>query len=412
MKKYDIGFNQAVDLAMRNINLLETETISIINAVNRISAEDVCSIVDSPSINASIKDGYAVISRDILNAAPDSPVKLKIIGSIAAGDQADQVVTPGKTIRILSGAPIPTGADAVLAEEFTEAEESDIFAKADAENGRNILPQGSDVKKGEILAKTGQKLAPAMISLLVAGGISQVSVFRKPVVGLLATGSEVLLPGKSLQKGKLFASNIALQNAWFTFLGMKTNIQVAGDTFEDISNRVKDLLAISDVLVTSGGAWKGDRDLIIKVLSDLGAEILFHRVRMGPGKAVGMAQLHGKTVFCLPGGPTSNEMAFIMIAFPAILKMAGFNRSPYLHLTGKLDKEIKGQSDWTQFIQCMIIQNGPEVMLSPMKMKSRLASMSKTQAIVLIPEGVEKIPSGSVIPYVCMDQSVFSMPFS
>jgi molybdopterin molybdotransferase len=410
VKKYDIGFKPAFDLAVRNVNLLETEMVPVIRAVDRIPAVDLSARVDSPSVDVSIKDGYAVISRDLSKAEPDSPVKLKVVGSLAAGEQADRTVTAGKAIRILSGAPIPRGADAVLAEEFTEAVQRNIHARAVAEKGRNILVRGADVKKGETLVRTGQKLTPAMISLLVAGGISEVSVFRRPRVGLLATGSEVLLPGKSLKKGKLFASNLALQNAWFTSLGMETNILVAKDTAKEISRRVETLLAISDVLVTSGGAWKGDRDLTIKVLSGLGAEILFHRVRMGPGKAVGMARLNGKPVFCLPGGPTSNEMAFIMIALPAILKMAGYNRSPYPYLTGKLEKEIRGQPDWTQFIQCQVILNGSEMLLRPMKMKSRLDSMSRTQAIVQIPEGVEKIPADSVVPYLCMDPGLFSPP--
>jgi len=122
-----------------------------------------------------------------------------------------------------------------------------------------------------------------------------------------------------------------------------------------------------------------------------------------------MGLLDRKPVFCLPGGPTSNEMAFLMLALPAILKMGGYRRSPFLHLSARLEKDIDGVIDWTQFVECMLVKSGPEVMLRPEKIKSRLASISRTQAIVRIPEGTIGIPAGTVVPYVCMDNSVFSV---
>ena len=328
MTEYDIGFNEAAGLSMQKVNVLGSETVSIMTASGRIAAEDIYAGVDSPSVDASLKDGYAVISSDLSEAAPDAPVRLDVTGRIAAGDEAQKRVMSGKTIRVLTGAPVPAGADAVLAEEFAKTGQDYIHAGKGAEKGRNILPQGSDVRKGEMLIKAGHQLTPPVISLLVAGGVSRACVFRRPAVGLLATGSEVLLPGSPMESGKLFASNAALQNAWLSSFGMETDIKQAGDRHGEISHKVNELSLTSDVLITSGGTWKGDRDLIIKVLTGLGADIVFHRVRMGPGKAVGLAVFRGKPVFCLPGGPTSNEIAFLMIALPAILKMAGGDRFP------------------------------------------------------------------------------------
>ena len=140
--------------------------------------------------------------------------------------------------------------------------------------------------------------------------------------------------------------------------------------------------------------------------------MLFHRVRMGPGKAVAMGILDNKPIFCLPGGPASNESAFMMIVFPAILKIAGFTHCPYLSLTGKLEKEITGQSDWTQIVQCQIVQKYPDIILRPQKLKSRLMAMSKTDAIVKIPEGVEKIEAGEIVPFICYNRDLFSSPIS
>ena len=201
-------------------------------------------------------------------------------------------------------------------------------------------------------------LTPAKVGLVVAGGIEEVSVFRRPVVGLLATGNEVMLPGKRPETGKLFASNLALQDAWLRLWSMTTRVRQAGDSFEDLTSAVESMLSECDVLLTSGGAWKGDRDLIVKVLDKLGWDLIFHRVRLGPGKAVAMGFLRGKPIFCLPGGPPSNEAAFLLIAFPAITRMAGYRGLPYSRLTGVLEKDVRGQKDWTQVIHCRVERLG------------------------------------------------------
>jgi molybdopterin molybdotransferase len=359
-----------------------------------------------------LKDGFAVKADDIAAASPDSPVTLKLSGYVAAGGDAGAALSNGEAARVLSGAPIPPGADAVLSEEFSRAEDGYVQAFADAGPGRNIMPRGSDVANGERLAGRGRVLTPGVLSLLTAGGLSVVSVFRMPRVGLIATGSEVLLPGRTLERGKLYASNVVLQDAWLKAMGCRPSISAAGDSHEEIAAAAKSSLLNSDAIITSGGAWKGDRDLVVSVFEKMGCSILFHRVRMGPGKAVGVGLLDGKAVFFLPGGPTSNEMAFLMIAFPAVLKMAGHAFLPYICQYGILEKEVRGQRDWTQFLQCMVSRHNRETRLHPVKLKSRLASMASAQALIKIPEGVESIPAGSTIPFICMDQSLFKHSLS
>ena len=247
------------------------------------------------------------------------------------------------------------------------------------------------------------------LGLLVAGGISRLKVFKKPKIGLLAIGSELLLPGANFSKGKLYASNVGVQNAWCKSLGFETDVQIAGDTPSEISARVKKMLENADIIITSGGAWKGDRDFVIRVLADLGWKFLFHRVRIRPGKAVGMGTVDRKPVFCLSGGPASNEIAFIMIALPAIHQMTGAKSSPYLHLNVKLEKSVRGVLDWTQFLHCRVIQSDSETLLRPIKLKSRLSSIAESQAIIQIPEGTEEIPAGSVVSSICLDRNTFSI---
>ena len=303
---------------------------------------------------------------------------------------------------MLSGAPIPEGADAVLAEEFAEVGPGQIKAMAHSEPGRNILTKASEIRAGEVLVRAAEMLAPAKIGLVVAGGIEEAWVFRRPVVGLLATGSEVLLPGERPETGKLFASNLALQDAWLRLWSMTTRVRQAGDSFEDLTSAVESMLSECDVLLTSGGAWKGDRDLIVKVLDQLGWELIFHRVRLGPGKAVAMGFLGGKPIFCLPGGPPSNEAAFLLIAFPAVTQMAGYPSSPYRRLTGVLEKEVSGQKDWTQVIHCRTERRGPSICLIPLDGKRRLSSMARADGLVLIPEGIDHIPAGAAVQFICL----------
>ncbi len=398
----DIGFAQALDLARKNISTLGHETVPTSELVGRVCAEDAIALIDYPSTDSSLKDGYAVVSREVAHADEENPVVLKVTGILGAGDPCHLAVTPGHTVRVLSGASIPGGADAVLAEEFAREEIEEIKAFACAERGRNILVKGSEISEGELLVSAGEVLTPAKISLAVAGGIEGVSVFRRPTVGLLATGDEVMLPGRRPEKGKLFASNLVLQDAWVRSRSMTTIVRQAGDSFPSLTSAVEFMLSQCDILITSGGAWKGDRDLIVKVLDQLGWDMLFHRVRMGPGKAVAMGLLGGKPVFCLPGGPPSNEAAFLLIAFPAVLRMAGHNGSPYLLSTGVLDKDVGGQSDWTQIIHCKAEKRDRTTSLTPLDSKKRLRSMAKADGLVLVPEGVESIPAGTSVEFISL----------
>lgn len=403
----DIGFDEALDLVRQNISPMARETVPVEMAVGRVAACEVHAKVDSPSLDASLKDGYAVFSADLDNANPGSPVCLKLAGHLAAGDAPGHPVKPGHAVRILSGAPIPAGSDAVVAEEFTDRGSPVIKVFAPLQKGRNILEKGSDVHNGEKIADAGCVLSPQMIGLMAAAGIFELPVYRRPCIGLLATGSEILLPGKPFESGKLYASNVALQQAWLCDGGFDVQMRVSGDTEEQMAEEIHGLSRHVDVLLTSGGAWKGDRDLVVRVLESLGCEMIFHRVRMGPGKAAGMGILDGKPVFCLPGGPASNEIAFLFLAYPAIRKMAGLGFSPYLHLYGRLEKTVSGQKDWTQFVQCDIEIHEHKILLHPKKLKSRMAAMAKTPAVVIIPEGEEEIAGGSQAGFVCFDLSVF-----
>ncbi len=405
---YDISFREAVRLSQAHAVPMHREVVPVNQGVGRIAATEARSLVDSPSADVSVKDGYAVISHDVATASAEHPVFLQVVSSAAAGDRLQHEVKPGQAIRVLSGALLPKGANAVLADEFTRCHGDLVEARADSHEGRNILAQGLDAQAGEVLAKPHQDLTPSVVGLMVAGGIAEVEVFRRPRVALLGIGDEVLLPGMEQKYGSIYASNLALQEAWLLSHGLPSHTRVCGDSFREIAQSVDTLTEVADVLLTSGGAWNSERDLIVKVLESLGWGVRFHRVRMGPGKAVAMAVREGKATFCLPGGPPSNEAAFLTIALPAVLRMYGSESWPYPRLSGRLSAELTGQRDWTQIVHCRVSRDGAEFNLEPLPMMRRLISMARAEGLCFIPEGTERIPGGSMVPFYCIDKTVLA----
>ncbi len=392
-----IAFDQAYQLTLAHIRPLALETVDLLHAAGRIAGQDFLARVDSPSLDVSLKDGYALLAADIQGAGPQSPVQLKLVGSIAAGDDWHGAIGPGEAVRILSGAALPQGTDAVVAEEFTQALAGAIQILKQTDAGRNVLPQGSDVHSGQLMVSAGQKLYPTLIGLLAAAGHHQAQVVGRPRVAILATGDEVLAPGQPLVQGKLYASNLFTLAAWCLHYGFEVETLVLRDDAEIIRPALLDCLERFDAVLTSGGAWKGEHDLVVQILDQLGWQKVYHRVRMGPGKAVGFGLFEGKPVFCLPGGPPSNHMAFVQLALPGLHKLAGEPKPGLPQVCAVMADAISGQVDWTQFVHGRLVQEDQRLLFQPMKYKSRLQEMAQTEAIACIPEGLEMIPAGSQV---------------
>jgi molybdopterin molybdotransferase len=397
-KTLPLGLDEALQMTLGHIDPLDVEDVMLLDGVSRALAADMNARVDSPSIDASLKDGYAVISRQVQGASAERPVSLKLIGSMAAGATGNVQVLPGTTVRVLTGAMIPSGADAVVAEEFVTVSEEKITFLRDAEPGRNILPKSSDVASGKTVASRGAVLTPGLIGLLAAAGHSRLPVVRSPVVAIIATGDEVVAPGQPLPEGKLFASNITTLGGWCRRFGMQTHLTVVRDEAREIADALSRYAGVADAIITSGGAWTGDRDLVAQILENLGWRQVFHRIRMGPGKAVGFGILQNKPVFILPGGPPSNLMGFLQIALPGLLQLAGHQHCGLPSVNVCLASQLSGRSiDWTQCIYGTLERSGDLPIFHALKSRSRLRSMAEAQAVVLIPEGTTVLPAGAVI---------------
>ncbi len=393
-----VGLDQALKLTLEGVRPLPVERVELLDGLNRVLAQDVTARVDSPSIDASLKDGYAVISSQVAMASKENPVRLELIGSMAAGGSDDLRVRPGTTVRVLTGARIPQGANAVVAEEFVAVDNTSVLVQIDAEPGRNILPKSSDVARGQTVARRGTLLTPGLVGLLAAAGHSHIEVVRRPEVAIIATGDEVVAPGQPLPDGKLYASNMTTLGGWCRRYGLGVHLSVVKDDPEKIYAALEQAVTAFDAVVTSGGAWTGDRDLVAQTLERLGWRQAFHRIRIGPGKAVGFGILESTPVFILPGGPPSNLMGFLQIALPGLHKLSGFQQTGLPRANVRLAAELTGRfADWTQFIYGVLDRESDPAIFHRLDNRSRLRSMAEAEAIVAIPEGWTVLPSGSLV---------------
>ncbi len=393
-----IGYEEALNLVNKNLKPLPPQKIPALYATGYVLAAEVRALVNVPQEDVSLKDGYAVRAKDISEASPEKPVALKLMGEISAGERKDFTLGPNTCVRVTAGALLPKGADAVLAEEFARKEGSVILALADAPPGKNILPRGTDVLAGEVLLPRGQKLTPLEVGLLAAAGVEEILVYPKPRIFLLATGDEVVAPGHPLKRGELYASNLVTLSAWCSQFGLPWVSRVVKDEAKLLEQTVEEFLSGPwEVLITSGGAWRGPKDLIVKVLERFGWQKIFHRVRMGPGKAVAFGLLKEKVVFCLPGGPPSNQMAFLNLALPGVLLLTGNQGPPFPETLVKLSQDVGGQKDWTQFLLGELKREGETLLFKPLKPKSRLSYLAQGEALIRVPEGEEKIRAGAMV---------------
>lgn len=411
MTEMMIGYEDALAATLAALKPLQpAEMAPLWELTGRVTVQDLTAQDNAPTTDVSLKDGYAVQSADVAKAAPDHPVPLRLAGQVAAGGVFAGQVSPGTAVRILSGAPLPAGADAVLAEEFALRDGERVIALADAAAGRNVMRRGSELAAGQCIIPAGTVLRPAQVGLLAAAGYSEAPVVRRPRVGIVATGDEVVglglpaaTPGslsgtaRRLETGQVFASNLATVAAWCRHYGMATSGTVAADDPAILAAALLDALAENDAVITSGGAWSGEHDLVAGTLAELGWRKVYHRVRLGPGKGAGFGIWQGKPVFILPGGPASNQMAFLQLALPGLHRLMGYPHPGLPARPARLTAVVSGQQDWTQFVEGHFEWNNGKLWFSPGKGPNRLRSMANCEGYVKIPEGVETLEADALV---------------
>jgi molybdopterin molybdotransferase len=391
-----IGLGAARELVSSHTGPLESEEVPLLRAPGRVLACEVRARADSPSADVSLKDGYAVRAEDTVRASSESPAHLRVSGSRFAGEKGESAIRPGRCVKITSGAILPENADAVVGIEFCEEIAEGIRISQPVDAGLNVLARATDIEAGSALGGAGDRLGPGVAGWMAAAGLEEVPVYRLPSVALVATGDEVVAPGAPLEKGQLYASNLVTLSAWLGTFGIATGLTILPDRRDDLRRELPGAIEGHDALLTSGGAWGSERDLVVGVLEELGWKRVFHRVRMGPGKAVGFGLLEGRPVFCLPGGPPSNEMAFLQLALPGVLRLAGWKGSPFPVLRATLTEPVQGRDlDWTQFKRGRLGREADgDFRVTPYLPGSRLESIALSDCLIEVPEGVEGFEAG------------------
>lgn len=325
MIRTNIEIEEARDILLSHISpIQEYEIIPSMRALGRICAEDVYSPINAPDFPRSAMDGYAVNSKDIAGASKDTPAVLKVIGELMAGDYEEYVYSSGTAVIVMTGAYIPEGYDCVVMQEDTDYGQDKVSIYKAVKPYMNYSPAGEEFAKGELLIKKGSKIGRIEEFLLASAGITEIKAVRQPRISVYCTGSELVNPSRELTKGKIYNGLEYLLCSSIAAMGLKyADTNILPDDEGEIAENIRIGLDCSDMLITTGGVSVGKKDLVLKVLSDMGAEILFHRADIQPGTPTAAAILDGKPILCLSGNPFA-AIANFDYYFPyAAAKMTG-----------------------------------------------------------------------------------------
>jgi len=405
-----ISVEEALEKVLSYIKVLDGVETPILECLGQVLAEDIYSSIDIPPKDNSAMDGYAVKAQDTSGAAASSPVYLDIIGEAKAGDVSNLEVKAHKTIRIMTGAPLPKGADSVVPFEDTdETQRSEqplkqIGILKPVDKGKNVRLAGEDIGKGQLAIQKGAVLRPAQVGVLASLGMDKVKVIRRPVVAILATGDELAELGQPLSEGQIYNSNSYSSAAQvLRYGGIPRVLGIARDTEEDLDKKIREALS-ADMLLTTGGVSMGDYDLVKDVLAKQG-EISFWKVRMKPGKPLAFGTIKGVPHLGLPGNPVSSMITFELFARPAILKMMGKTNliRPTVEVT--MESRIKNSDGRRIFARAIVRKEGDRLYAKTTGPQGSgiLTSMSMANALVIVPEDVAAVKEGDLVKAIMLD---------
>jgi molybdopterin molybdotransferase len=368
--------------------LLETP-----RALGCVTAAAVTSPVDLPAFDNSAMDGYAVVAASTCSAGPTTPTALHIAQTIPAGGRSAGPLGPGEAARILTGAPLPPNADAIVMQETVRLEGDRVLLDRPAELGRHIRRRGEDLRRGEIAVEAGRVIRPAEIGLFVALGVTRVAAIPRPRVAILATGDELVEAGDGsfegrVPEGRIFNSNTyALAAQVANAGGLPLPLGIARDSLEETRRAIEKGFD-ADLLLISGGVSVGDRDFVRPALAMLGAETKFWRIRMRPGKPVLFAMRAGRPIMGLPGNPAASMMAFDHFAALAIFRLRGVPHPPLRRIDAILEEDLSGKRGVATFVRVALRREGETILARPAGSQSGgiMSSLVRSDGVIIVPE--------------------------
>ena len=403
-----ISLEEALSQILNAIHPLGLEKVNLLDTLGRVIGEDILASRPIPPKNNSAMDGYALCWEDTRGASREIPVILEVIEDLPAGSIPSKTVGKGQAVRIMTGAPVPEGADAVMRMEDTEKDGQQVRIFVEAAKGQDIRNAGEDVRKGEKVISRGDILRPAEIGMLAALGRSFISVYQRPLVAILATGDELVDVDENPSPWQIISSNSYALAAQILDCGATPlQIGIAKDTREDLTAKFKTALR-ADLIISSGGVSVGDYDLVKDIMKEVGNRMQFWQVAMRPGKPLAFGAMNNIPLFGLPGNPVSSMVSFEQFVRPSILKLMGHRNLFRRTVRALLKEPIDKKKGTRHFIRARItFEDGRYRVVSTGEQGSGiLKSMVKANGLIVLPEETTSVKVGETVMVQLIDQSL------
>lgn len=403
---------EASERILAEIRTLPPEAVPLRSALGRVSAEDVLATVTMPPWSNSSMDGYAVRSADITPVMKGEPVTLRVVATIAAGERAPKALKRGQAMRIMTGAPVPGGADSVIRKEDTDGGSEKVEIRDARDVWKNIRPAGEDFQRGDLLAKRGTPIRPALIGVLASSGVATVQVFRRPRVAIISSGNELVDIDDF--KEVIAARRIVSTNSYTLDAltrvagGIPVDLGIAADTKASLRRKLEQA-GDSDLIVTSAGVSVGDLDHTRDVFAALGGKQRFWKVKMRPGAPLAFGMLNDIPWLGLSGNPVSAMVSFELFVRPALRKMQGYASLFRRTVTVTLEEEVKITAKLTHFLRAYVTRKEDGTLtarLTGLQSSGALTSMAKANALLIVPETSPKVAKGAQLKALMLDQSL------
>ena len=396
-----ITVDQALSITLTRVERLGSESVPLEEALGRVLAQDIIADIDLPPFDRARMDGFAVRSADLTT----TPIRLRIIGEVAAGATFDGTLRPGEALKIFTGAPMPAGADAVQKVEVTETDGDTVVINEIAKAGQFVTPHASEVRKNDVVAESGRQIGAAEMAVLSSFGYHTVNVGVRPKVAVISTGSELIEVKAKPSGAQIRNSNSYTLASYAKQAGaIVRNLGTVADTEEATRQALLEASADNDVVITSGGVSMGDYDLVKIALKNIGSEIYFDKVMIRPGKPTVFARRGSTMYFGLPGNPVSTSVTFNVFARPAIRNMQG-DKSPLLPtVVATLSRAIRDTSSRRSYLPARLYIEGGRAVAESLKWggSSDLVAFMKANALIIVGEQVHEIEEGEMVEVLCL----------
>lgn len=400
-----VSFDEALRIILDSAKPLPAESAELTHAHGRVAAEDIVADADLVPYARSAMDGYAVRAEETRGAASSSPVRIPVTGKVLA-EAGEAALAPGTAMSITTGAPLPHGADVVIPHENVERAGDAILISAPVEAGDSVFPPAEDMRRGDVLVGAGELLHPATLALLAFVGRSSLRVYRRPRVALVCTGSELVDVSATPARGQIRNSNAHMLSALVRRCGAEMGFcETATDERGVLESLLETARARCDLLITTGGASTGERDLVKETLLRLGAQLHFRSVSVRPGKPAGFATWSGAPVCILPGNPAAAFVGFHEFVRPALLRMAGRSGAYLPRVEAVLRSAVKSKALHRYFLlaQLTVTPKGFEVTPLANQCSVLVRTSAEANALIVLPEGAARYELGERVAVEVLD---------